>query len=32
MCWINLSSISTEEKVKLLQKEESIWGENFYVL
>ena len=29
---INLSSISTEEKVKLLQKEESIWGENFNVL
>ena len=29
---INLSSSSTEEKVKLLLKEESIWGENFYVL
>ncbi|MDP4811670.1 MAG: tagaturonate reductase [Saprospiraceae bacterium] len=29
---INLSSSSTEEKVKLLQKEESIWGEDFYVL
>jgi mannitol-1-phosphate/altronate dehydrogenase len=29
---INLSSFSTEEKVKLLQKEESIWGEDFYVL
>ena len=29
---INLSSSSTEEKVKLLLKEESIWGEDFYVL
>ena len=29
---INLSSSSTEEKVKLLLKEESIWGEGFYIL
>ncbi|MFN6063921.1 MAG: altronate oxidoreductase, partial [Bacteroidota bacterium] len=29
---INLSSSSTEEKVKLLQKEESIWGEYLNVL
>jgi hypothetical protein len=29
---INLSSSSTEEKVKLLLKAESIWGEDFYVL
>ena len=29
---INLSSSSTEEKVKLLLQQESIWGEDFYVL
>ena len=29
---INLSSSSTEEKVKFLLQQESIWGEDFYVL
>ena len=29
---INLSSSSTEEKVKLLLQHETIWGEDFYVL
>jgi hypothetical protein len=29
---INLSSSSIEEKVKLLLQQETIWGEDFYVL